>query len=259
MVFRCMALALVLNLAAIVAHADPYVQAKGQGRVLITAINNKSARSFNDHGHIADANRYDQQELYVSAEYGLSDDLTLVINPSYRNARMENAGSVRGMNYTEVGLRRRLAHDASWIVSTQVLARVPGQRRSGQAAQTGNTSTDLDLRLGGAYGTTRTFVTAEGGYRLRSGRQANEFHADFTAGWHANSRLMLLASLYNTWSDGRSTAGSLEQKYNYGDFFLNAAYQINDRVSVMLGYRMTVYGRNALRQRGPLLGFWITF
>lgn len=240
------------------AHAGVFVQPEGAGRVIITGVATRSPRGFDAHGHVAPIADYNQDQLYISAEYGLSDNLTLILAPSYRSVRVENDANSRGLGYTEAGVRYRLAQGSNWLMSTQASIRIPGQGRSDRIAQLGNTSTDLDLRLGAAWTTATTFLTGEGGYRLRSGGQANEFHVDLTAGLHLGPRVMLLASVFNTFSDGAST-GVLNQKYRYGDAYFNVAWELNKRVTVMAGYTATLYGKNALRQRGPVIGLWINF
>lgn len=251
-------IALLLLAVLSPAHAGVFLQPEGSGRVILTGVHTRSPRGFDAQGHVTRIDAYDQDQLYVLAEYGLNDDLTLIFAPSYRSVHVENDVGTRGLGYTEAGGRYRLAHGANWLLSTQATLRIPGHVRTDRIASLGNTSTDLDLRLGAAWTTATTFLTGEGGYRLRSGGQANEFHVDLTAGWHVTARTMLLLSVFNTFSDGRSRVQPM-QAYRYGDAYLSLAWQLDKRFTLMAGYTATLYGRNALRQRGPVIGLWINF
>ncbi|MCC6828153.1 MAG: hypothetical protein IT550_07990 [Novosphingobium sp.] len=258
MISKLAAIAVVAGVAIPSAYADAFVQEKGAGRVIVTAVLTNSPRGFDGNGNVADIDNYNQDQVYVNAEYGLTDDLTLIVAPSYRHIAVENAENTTGLGYTEVGARYRLAKGSNWIVSAQGLVRVRGQGRSQRVAQLGNNSTDFDARLAGAYSGATTFVSAEAGYRLRSGDLPNEFHADLNAGAHLGEKFMVLASSTNTFSDGRGQ-GVFNQKYKYGDVYLSAVYDLNDHFSVQAGYTATIYGKNALRQRGPLFGIWYKF
>ena len=98
----------------------------------------------------------------------------------------------------------------------------------------------------------------EGSYRFRTGGAQNEVHVDFTAGTHPAPRLLILASVYNTFSDGVG-AGVYNYKYRYHDIYLSAVYDLNKNISFQLGATGTVAGQNALRQRGPVVGIWFKF
>ncbi len=258
MINKLAAIAFIAGAAIPSAYADAFVQEKGAGRAIVTAVLTNSPKGFDGDGNVVDIDNYNQDQVFVNAEYGVTDDLTLILAPSYRHISVENAENTTGLGYTEVGARYRLAKGSNWTVSAQGLLRIRGQGRSQRVAQLGNNSTDFDARLAGAVSGSTTFVSAEGGYRFRSGDLPNEFHADINAGAHLGEKVMVLASSTNTFSDGRGQ-GFFNQKYKYGDVFLSAVYDLTDHFSVQAGYTATIYGKNALRQRGPLFGVWYKF
>lgn len=245
-------------LVVVPARADPFLQPKGQGRIMATFISTESPREFNNDGDLYSTNNYRQNQLFGSVAYGLTDNLTAVFEPSYRNVRVQGQPSVQGIGYTALGARYGLAHGTNWVISAQGLLRIPGQRHQFSVAQIGNTSTDFDARLGFGYGTSRFFATAEAGYRWRSGLQADEFHLDLGAGVHIGPRYLLMASLFNTASAGKNAALN-DERYRYGDLFLSVGYVISKAVTLQVGYTETIYGRNALHQHGPFVGLWINF
>lgn len=258
MLRNLVALTVLCLFGATTAKADTFLRPEGQGRVIVNAVFTDSPRGFDDSGDVIDIGDYDQDQAYVTAEYGLTEDLTIILAPSYRKVSVENGDDTSGLGYTEVGARYRLAEGTNWLVSAQALVRIPGKGRSDRIAQLGNTSTDIDGRVGAAYFDGPWFASAEGGYRLRSGDLPNEFHADLSTGVNASDQLLLLATLANTISNG-SGEGFFDQEYRYSDAYLSAVYQVTDRVSLQAGYTATLYGRNALRQRGPLIGVWLEF
>lgn len=240
------------------AHADPFVQPKGQGRIIATLIDTKSPNQFDNNGDLHSAPSYNQDQLYLSAEYGVTDDLTAIFAPSYRDVRVQGQPPVSGIGYTALGARYRLAHGPTWVVSTEGLLRLPGQRHEFSVAQIGNTSTDFDAGLGVGYGTSRVFASAEVTYRFRSGQQADEIHLDLGAGVHLTPRYLLMASMFNTVSVGKNVALNNE-RYRYGDLMLSVGYVVNKSVTLQFGYTDTLYGVNALHQHGLFLGMWVNF
>lgn len=239
------------------AYADPFVEAKGQGRVIISAIHTESSRGFDNSGNVSDIPDYEQNQVYVQAQYGLTDDLTVLLTPSYRNVDVKGGDSTSGLGYTDIGARYRLAYGDNWVVSAQGLVRIPGKKRTDPFAQTGYTNAEYELRIGGAYVMGPAFVSAEAGYRFRSGDPPNEFRADFVLGGHVAPKIMVLATVLNTFSDGKGR--QFNRSYRYGDVYLSGVYDVNEQVSLQAGFTGTIYGKNALRQRGPFIGLWYRF
>ncbi|HEX7819440.1 MAG TPA: transporter [Sphingobium sp.] len=240
------------------AYADSFVQEAGKGRIIITGLHTESARAFGDDGKAIDIPDYHQDQLYFQAEYGLTDDLTLLATPSYQGVDVDGTDKTSGLGYTDIGARYRIAHGDNWTFSVQGLARIPGKKRADRAAQIGRTDAEYDMRAGAGYSFGSSFISLEGGYRLRAGDPPNEFHADFTFGTRLTPRLMLMASSYNTFSDGRGV-NVFNQSYRYNDVYPSLVYDITKNLSVQAGYFATVSGHNALRQRGPALGLWVKF
>ena len=243
------------------AHADAWTMPAGEGRTIITGIYSHAGDSFDTHGHAFNANDYNQYNVYFSTEYGLTDNLTLLATPSLRRVTVENGKDSFGLGYTELGARYKVADGSNFVVSLQSTVLIPGKKRDDIAAQIGSTDTQVDMRAEAGYsfkiGSLEAFTIAEGAYRLRSGDEPNEYHADFTLGLHLTKTLMLMANSYNTWSDGRGQG--IFPSYRYSTVYAGGVYDLTDHVSVQLGGLATVSGRNALRERGVYTGFWIKF
>lgn len=250
---------MLLGLVTSAAHADPFTFAKGEGRIILNGTYTASPRQFNNDGHVDNAPDYDQINIYAIGEYGLTDKVTVLVAPSFRTIKLEGPNNdSSGLGYTDLGARYQVAKGSNWIFSLQGLVRIPGKSRDYEIAQIGNNGTQYDLRALSGYSFGKSFVTVEGSYRLRGGAAQNEAHADVTFGTRPTPRVLLLASVYNTFSDGRG-AGLYDYKFRYHDVYLSAVYDVTEHLSLQIGATGTIAGRNALRQRGPLAGLWYKF
>ena len=244
--------------AAAPAHAQAFTQEKGHGRVITSAIYSHSDRGFNDDAHSINIPNYDQYEVYLIGEYGVTDDLTLLLTPSLRDVEVRGASDSHGLGYTDVGARYRVVRGDNYLLSFQGLVRIPGMKRRDILAQVGQTDAEYEARAQGAVTFGRgSFVNVEGAYRLRAGDPPNDFHLDATLGIRAAPRLLLLANSFNTISDGDGRG--VFRRYRYHNAYLSGAYDVSDRVTLQLGGLGTVAGRNALRERGLFAGVWLRF
>jgi len=252
------ALAVLAPAVATRADAQAFTQEKGHGRVISSLLWSTSDKGFDDDGRVIEIADYKKTELYLLAEYGLTDDLTLLVTPSLRDVSVDGGSDSRGLGYTDVGARYALARTDRLVISAQALARFPGKKRRDILAQVGSTDMEYDLRGQAGYSFGRgSFAILEGGYRFRAGDPPNAFNIDATIGIRAAPRVLLLASSYNAISDGRGRG--VFAPYRYHNVYLSGAYDVSRHVTVQLGATGTVAGRNALRERGLLAGLWYRF
>ena len=247
-------------LAAAAAHADAWTMPAGQGRMIVTALYSHAGDSFDSQGHAFNAGDYNQYNVYFSAEYGLTNNLSLLATPSLRRVTVQDGKDSFGLGYTELGARYKLAGGGDWVVSLKSTVFIPGKRRDDIPAQIGSTDVQEDTRveIGKAFKLFGLdgYSIAEGGYRFRSRGEPNGFHADLQVGLHLTRRLMAQVNSYNTFSDG---AGSRYPSYRYSTVYAGGVYDLTEHVAVQLGGIATVTGRNALRERGVYTGLWIRF
>lgn len=252
------AIALLSPLAAAPAGAQAFTQEKGHGRVITSLLWSDSGKGFDDRGRVLEIADYQKTEIYFAAEYGVTDDLTLLVTPSLRDVSVRGGDDSRGLGFTDVGARYRVAQRGNLVVSAQGLVRIPGMKRRDSLAQVGVTDMEYDLRLQGGYGFgSGSFAILEGGYRLRAGDPPNAVNIDATLGIRAAPRLLLLASSYNAISDGAGRG--VFRRYRYHNVYFSGAYDVGRHVTVQLGASGTVAGRNALRERGLLAGLWYRY
>lgn len=251
-----------IALSATRAHANGWTLPKGEGRLIATAIYSNSGKGFDAEGDVVAMADYGKSELYLQTEYGLSDALTLIVTPSLRRVTIEGPGDDSfGLGYTDLGARYRLAQGKSHVLSLEGSVRIPGQKRRDNIAQIGSTDFEYDLRaqagLSFALAGMQGFAIGEGGYRFRAGEPPNEYHADLTLGLRPAKKLLLLATSYNTWSDGVGRSGF--PGYRYSNLYAGAVYDLSKRLSLQFGGLATLNGENALRERGVFGGVWLNF
>lgn len=256
------ALALALGLgAASAAHASAWTQPKGEGQVIATGIYSHSNKGYDADGNTIDIDDYTKAEAYVLVEYGVTDDVTVMVTPSFSHVEVEGGSDSTGLGYTELGARYRLAHGDSGVLSLQASLRLPGKKRRDNIAQIGATDSEIDLRalagttfkLGGSDG----FLDVQGGYRIRNGGPPSEYRLDATIGIRPAEKFLIMAQSFNVVSDGRGTG--VFGKHRYSNLYVSAVYDIDPKWSIQVGGIATLSGRNALRERGLLVGIWRRF
>lgn len=256
------AAALASALTTTPAFASAWTQEQGHGQAILTGFHSNSDKGYDSNGDSFDIADYRKTEAYLLLEYGVTDDLTLMLTPSFRHVGIEGSGDdTTGLGYTEFGARYGLVQDGPFVASVQGSIRIPGKKRADSLAQVGSTDTEYDLRAlagtsfkaGGMDG----FVDLQGAYRLRDGDPPNEFHADISVGIRPAPKVQLIAQLFNTWSDG--SGRGVFPSYRYHNAHLSGVFDIDDKWSVQAGVMGTLGGENALRERGLILGLWRRF
>lgn len=249
---------LATGVLAAPAHAQAFTQEQGHGRVITSVSYSHSDRAFGDDARTADIRDYDQYNVYLIGEYGVTDDLTLLLTPSFRDVEVRGASDSHGLGYTDAGARYRVIKGSNYLLSLQGLVRIPGMTRRDILAQVGQTDAEYEARAQGAVTFGRgSFVNLEGAYRLRAGDPPNDYHLDATIGIRATPRLLLLANSFNTISDGDGRG--VFRRYRYHNVYASGAYDVSRHLTLQLGGLGTAAGRNALRERGLFAGVWFRF
>ena len=251
--------AAVSALVSGVAHAQAFTQEAGEGRVIVSAIHTKSDKVFDNSSDAADIPDISKTEIYFQGEYGVTDDLTLLLTPSLRIISVDGGEDSTNLGYTDVGARYRVLNQDNLIFSLQGKVRIPGKTQRSSFAQIGQTNAEFDLRgqVATMFGR-GSFASAEAGYRIRAGDPPDEFHIDGTLGLRATEKLLLTANSFNVISNGAGR-GVFSSPHRYHNVYLGAAYDVAPSVTVQLGVTGTVAGRNALRERGVFLSLWKRF
>ncbi len=67
------------------AWAGAWTLDQGHGQVILTGLYSNSGKGFDANGHVANIADYTKTEAYALVEYGVTDSLTLMVDPSLRH------------------------------------------------------------------------------------------------------------------------------------------------------------------------------
>lgn len=222
-------------------YAAAWTQAKGSGQSIISSNLYRSTGYFDNNGksHSSDVT-FIKSEFNPFIEYGLTDNLTVGINPTLQQWRFEKTNTSTsiydfrqcGITNTantpltnayvteaEIFLRRRVYEQGPVTLSLQPLVKTPCLvTMNGETDVLENTA-DYELRLLGGYafqwepgldwGVFKRpfsgqyhFFNAELAYRKRPEIFSDQLRFDTTAGFRYNDKLLLLGQVFSTISTG---------------------------------------------------------
>jgi protein XagA len=248
---------------ATTAIAGAWTLDEGTGQLLVTGTAMQSSRVFSTGSDLRPIPHYNKDEAQALIEYGVTNWFTAMLAPSLQHVDIAppfNAAR-SGLGYTDLGGRVKIWSDASWMISGQVLLRVPGTRDFSNPAAIGYTDPEVDIRglVGYSFnvGTMPSFVGVEVAQRFRIGGPPDEFRTDVTFGVNVTDRWLLLAQSFNVISEGAGTWGF--GSFAYHKLQLSVVYALTPRLSLQLGGYSTYWGRNALQENALVTGVWAKF
>ena len=235
----------------------------GAGQVLVGGTLSTSDLVFNPARQMQDAPRYNKFESQALLEYGVTEHFTAIVGPGLQDIHIEAPVNAEraGLGYTDLGGRYQLLQADSWVVSGQVLLRLPGTTENANPAAIGYTDVQTDVRalLGHSFvlGSMPAFIDLEAAQRFCTAGAPDEFHADLTFGVRPAPRWLLLVQSFNVLSEGSGTWGY--SSYDYEKAQLSVVYAVSAALSLQVGGFSTYAGRNALQENGLVLGAWYKF
>lgn len=262
--------ATVVVLAGVLALAPPpgalasaWNRPAGTGFVLLDADLSGGAAYFDGGGRLTPTRPYAKAEAAAYVEYGVSDSLMVVARPSFDLVRLgaPAGGTYRGLGGTAIGAQYQALVFGPAVLAVQGSFSLPGTTSRVDPAEIGNTAREADVRgLAGVsfpLGPYPAFLDVQEAFRLRSGGAAAQWHSDVTVGVRPTPRLLLMASNATVVPTGPGTAWLPSARSS--KLGLAAVYDLTASWSLALGLSTTVYGRDALRERGLTAGLWYRF
>jgi hypothetical protein len=246
------------------AVASAFLMPAGSGEVLTTALFSGTTRAFDAHGHLVPVPSYDKFELSSYIDYGLTDWLTVIAQPSldYAHAGGPEPSSFTGLGKGDFGAAVRLYRSDSVAIAFQAVAETPSVAARSYVAPAfiGDHSWDGDFRLllgnGFSIAGLPAYTDIEAGYRVRGGGWANELRLDLTLGVRPVPQLLVMLQSFAAYA---TTAGPLWPRDAWWKLQGSVVYDISAAWSLQLGLFGTVAGLNAGREFGPLAGLWYRF
>jgi hypothetical protein len=198
----------------------------------------------------------------VWAEYGWSDDLTLIASPEYAWARTQSPTQPRmqASDFAFGGGLRYLLTDSFGELSVQATVKSAGAFDMSVAVdhQAGE---EAELRL--LYGKNFTlfgrdaFVDAEIGERYIAGARPNETPVDLTLGVYAFHDILFLTQSFNVIAGG--DARPPYTYYRSHKLASSVVIPIGKVVSLQIGGFVSPTGQNALQEEGGSVALWLKF
>lgn len=235
----------------------------GTSQIIIRATQSSADTQFDHMGKRQDVLPYRKREIAAYGEYGLFDDLTLVGELAWKEDRKDwHAGArftERGFSRLKVGFRYALGEWKDTEFALQPIATFHLQKAGDDPSMPG--PGDTDLEAGGSLARSDTllgmeiFSVQEIGYSFSGGGRPDRLRADITLGLKPWRDVMLLIESRNAANLGDlRRQGTQESK-----LALSLVYEVREDWSVEAGLIRTVFGRNALEERGVTLGLWYRF
>ena len=245
------------------ARAGAFLLGEGDFQLISASRFTGSVHAFGNAGKLNPVGYYSKFELSPYIEYGATEYLTLIAQPTLTRAIAEGppAGSFYGLGSIEAGARFRLGEWEQTVFSAQAVAHIAIARDALNPALVGNTGNEFDLRLlaGRSFkiGDFDAFADAQAGYRFRSAGSPNEIRADFTIGVRPFRRLQLLAQSFNTIAPASGAPGF--PAFRQHKIQLTALFDISKRYTIYSGLFTTIAGRSARQEYGMVSGFAYRF
>jgi hypothetical protein len=260
---RCVGFALGVMMAPTTVWAAAWTLPQGSGQVLATVTASTSTSAFTNSGNLTSVPRYDKVDGDALLEYGLTDQLTLMLQSGLQHVDIASPvdAARTGLDYTDFGARYRFFEADGWVLSGQALLQLPGTTNQRNSAAIGYTDVEADFRMllgkGFSIGALPAFIDLEVAQRQRGDGAPDEFHADGTFGVQVLPRWLILAQSFNVVSEG--AGNPVFGKYDYFKFQLSAVYSVTSDWAVQGGAFTTYAGSNALQENGIVLGVWRKF
>lgn len=233
--------------------------------MMATFSTGTGTEQFDGHGSLTPTPRYDKDELQALFEYGVTDNLTAILNPSLQHVDIDAPTSAArtGLGYTELGGRYKLVQTEDWVFSGQATMRIPGTFETSNPAAIGYNEVESDFRALAGHNFTLAgmpaFTDLEIAQRFRTAGAPDEFRADGTFGLYVAPQWLILAQSFNVLSEGSGTDTLYGGSYEYYKAQLSAVYKVSLQWSLQAGAFTTYAGRNALQENGVILGVWRQF
>lgn len=253
-----LALAFVPDRPAFAAWTQP----KGEGLSILTFNHYVAEEAFDRESERHDMARFAKQEMRAYMVYGLTDRLTLGIEPTLRRVHTAYAPPESGWAEGDLFARYRLWQGNEAVLSAQGLVKFPSSDE--RLTEPGRETRDIDVEGRVLFGSNLAlfglpgFGVAEAAYRRRFGAAADEMRTDLTLGLRPWRRWMLLAQSFNVISMRNAEtpeAPDFDQYKAQG----SVVYELTPRIGLQAGAFTEYAGRNVGAGHSAFLALWLRF
>lgn len=270
-----LAAGLDLTAAARPAHAGAWTLPESGAQVILNTLYYQATDEFTRGEHrrsFSNDGKFTKLELNPYIEYGLRDDLTLVLNLFARRVEFSNnfgSDANFGVADPEIALRYRLSAPESLTVwSVQGLIKLPVAAPHG-TPPLGNEQTDVEGRLlvGRSFsiGPRWAYWDLEVAYRFRDEEPADEIRLDATLGVSLTERWLVIGQFFGIRGLRNGTPiathnnPTIDPNFDLYKAQLSVVYTLTKTVRLQVGYLRDLAGRNTGAGQAALFAVWFRF
>jgi len=244
------------------AEAGAWTQAEGATQIIAGATYSGASTSYGSSGVADKPVAFSKLWSSIWAEYGWSDDLTLIVSPEFASARTgsETSPAMRASDFAYgAGVRYRL-FDSFGVLSLQAMVKSAGAFDMSVAVDD-KSGEQGELRL--LYGTNfslfdrQGFFDAEIAERWIAGARPNETPLDLTLGYHVFHNDLVLIQSFNIVSGG--DARPPYTYYRSHKLELSWVTDLGHGICIQTGSYISPAGQNALDEKGAQVSLWLSF
>lgn len=242
------------------AFAGAWTLPQGDIQIIAGSTYSTADHAFDNKSKASLTVDYDKILAQAFVQYGLTDRLTLILDPEYAVARSAPPGSLPAEARDAAfgaGVRFRVT-DSIGVLSLEASAKTAGAFNLSVSANSVVSGRQAEGRV--LYGNNFSiadnddaFLDVQAAYRWVSGGRPIEIPIDITTGWHVSPDWMVMLQNFNI------VSGSARAPYGYyrsHKVELSAVYRVSDRYSLQVGAFFSPAGQNALEERGLALSLW---
>lgn len=241
------------------AWAGAFMQALEHGQVIAELAFSEAGRAYDAFGRAAAIPAWRKFELSTYAEYGLTEQVTLIGDPAWFTFRAKPPGVSRTrLGVAEAGARVKIVEWGDSIISGQASARLAPAGRGAAAYSDMRDRAQIDVRL--LYGRKMEvlglggYVDLQIGFRSR-GAFGHQFRFDATWAVRPLERTTLMLQSFTAITPGRlGDRFMLSQKLK-----ASVVYDLTDALSVQAGAQAAMRGVNSAAERGIVGAVWWKF
>jgi len=241
------------------AWAGAFMQPVDHGQVIAELAFSEAGRAYDAFGRVAAIPAWRKFELSTYAEYGLTEQVTLIGDPAWFTFRAKPPGVSRTrLGVAEAGARAKIVEWGDNILSGQATARLAPGGRGAATYSDMRDRAQIDVRL--LYGRKIEVMGIDGYIDLQVGfrsRGAFGHQVRFDATWAVRpfARTTLMLQSFTAITPGRlGDRFMLAQKMK-----ASVVYDLTDALSVQAGLQAAMRGVNSAAERGIVGALWWKF
>jgi protein XagA len=244
--------------------AGAWTLEEGRGQIIFNPSAMVATKRFDRKGTARSTDRFLKQDNQTLVEYGWKQGLTLILHSSQRTESFLLDGADQRVLTTGLGggAQAEIWRREGIVLSAQFTATPTLERSLPALDRRFGPRTEADARLLAGYsfeiGGWSGFAEAQAGYRWRSGRHADELRLDLTVGIRPVPQVLLLLQAMNAFAiqQGSATTGERPRQHKLQ---ASVVLDITPTWSLQGGVFTSIAGRDALKERGVMLGVWRKF